>query len=115
MKNITEEDVKLYNEKLVSAVLPTFLEGSMVHLEEDIPRFKKAEKKEALEYLCALQKDCHFLQEIVLTHKPLTEECISRIEALNKYNTAKKTELKRLVLFAAVVTLLSAAASFLLR
>lgn len=104
MKNIDNDLIELYNQNMnceASNVLYDYLQGNVVHLQEDIVRFAKRKggsSFEAKRFSDLLEK-CVAIQDKITYHLPLDERDIVHFGMINKYNSAKNLEFKRLALF----------------
>ena len=78
-----------------------FLQGSLIHLDEDLKRFKRTKQEKTYAYLETLYNNAVKEQEKVLKGKPLE---IIHILELNRYNQSKTKELK--IIMAATVVLM---------
>lgn len=68
-----------------------FLQGCIIHLDEDLKRLKRIKQEKTYTYLEALYNNAVKEQEKVLKDKPLE---IIHILELNHYNQSKTKELK---------------------
>ena len=100
MKNVEIPSViGQYNKKMENSnEIYDYMKVNIIHLEEDIARFtRKGYSQSQLQKLTDLHKVCISIQDKVTYHRQLSENEIKAFEEINLYNTAKNTEMKRLV------------------
>lgn len=103
MKDIDMVVIESFNSGIMDGKedIYNFLQGCLIHLDEDLKRFKRAKQEKAYAYLESLYNNAVKEQEKVLKGRPLE---IIHILELNRYNQSKTMELK--IIAAATVVLM---------
>lgn len=103
MKDIDMAVIEGFNNGIMDGKedIYNFLQGCIIHLDEDLKRFKRAKQEKAYAYLESLYNNAVKEQEKVLKGKPLE---MIHISELNRYNQSKTKELKMIA--AATVVLM---------
>lgn len=117
MKNIDMSVVEQYNNKAIGGdIIYDFIKGNLIHLDEDIKRYSKKgySQSEFMVKLKDLREMCVSIQDKVTFNKPLADCDIQAFDEINKYNTAKNSEMKRLAILTVVVVIVGGIISFLL-
>lgn len=116
MKNIDISIIKEYNKNGTgSTEIYKFLQGNIIHLEEDITRFAKQNKKLETNRFADLKEKCFLLQENITKKKQFEDSDLDMFDAINKYNTLKNIEMKRLAIFTGIVAIAGAILNFLFK
>lgn len=117
VKNIDMFLIEQYNKDFqYGNAIYDYMKGNLIHLEEDINRFtKKGYSQFQLKKFTDLHAVCVSIQDKVTYRKPLAEHELKAFDDINRYNSAKNTEMKRLAVLTAIFAILGVVISFLFK